>query len=565
MSKYIIKSKILSTLNEAIKKITLTEKDALVSMPKLDKDGSFISEVETDKEPKVKGVEVQQDKTISRDEMIQKAKEKIKQSEDLIKDLDSIINQFSNKTSLTNKNNFWVVNEDHNDVYLQSKDAHIFQQNDSICLSHDGKIELFHTVDALHEWLKRNGWPLPEKIEIHESAEEKPVLQEAEKGTVAKAWNALVDLANGQRKLYKDPKNGKRYLISTNGTEKPYEIGKEVEDELSIIRNDPSYLNNFKGKAKFSTTKNAELQNKQDLYSKVTTGDQSFDGSMTMQQWVQNKIKQSTQKSLQVRDDFTNSKNINLQNIINKASNGENGKQTYGNDTYEFTKENFIRDLDYLLNNAAKKNSTRAAVLQNILNNKEVPLNPEFKDAVIQRYNKYKTREDDLDAYNPQESVDLDHRIQGLLESSKKYPWLNEIINQQLIKEDDAAISDPLAGFDAQVADAGGMGVTSSDSEQQSTETETDIDAEIMSDLDDTKPDFSGGLGSSGSGDINLNFDDNGEAQPQIPQQEIYDILDVVFPKKDVQDYGNTEILVKLQNKNDGSIIEKPLKDIDTL
>jgi hypothetical protein len=554
MSKYIIKSKILSTLNEAIKKITLTEKDALVSMPKLDKDGSFISEVETDREPKVKGVEVQQDKTISRDEMVQKAKEKIKQSEDLIKDLDSIINQFSDKTSLTNKNNFWVVNEDHNDVYLQSKDAHIFQQNDSICLSHDGKIELFHTVDALHEWLKRNGWPLPEKIEIHESAK-KSVLQEVAKSTVCKAWNYLVDFANGALQLSPDKKdfitpNGKKFAVT--------DIAYKELKQGNFNPEDP-YIQQFKGKAKF-TGKGSDYNVDADLETKVSDGNRNFNNSYTMQDWVRYHIKNSTVNSLDKRDAFTG-KATTLPDAINNASNGiypNNGQSlvlTYGNKKYQITKEDFMHDLDNLLG-AAQKYRTRAALLDKILSNENVLLNPDFKEFIQKRF----------DYYNKtQEESTLDDKIHNLLESSKKYPWLNEIINQQLIKEDDTTTSDPLAGLDAQVADAGGMDIASSDSEQQSAETETDIDAEIMSDLDNMKPDFSGDLGSSGSGDINLNFDDNGEAQPQIPQQEVYDILDVVFPKKDVQDYGNTEILVKLQNKNDGSIIEKPLKDIDTL
>ena len=48
----------------------------------------------------------------------------------------------------------------------------IFKQNNNLCVSHNGKIELFHSVTELRKWLSDNHYPLPDdSIVIHESVE----------------------------------------------------------------------------------------------------------------------------------------------------------------------------------------------------------------------------------------------------------------------------------------------------------------------------------------------------------------------------------------------------------
>ena len=559
MAKYLLKSKILATLNETLNKIKLSEAGATVTPPEMDSDGNFVSSVETNKKPAARGVDIEQDKKLNNSELLQKAREKIRNSEDLINDLEGIISQISGKTI----SNEWEVNEDHNDVYLPSRDAHIFQQNDSICLSHLGKIEIFKTVQELHDWLKKNGWPLPPAVEIHESTE-KDVLQEVAKGTVTKAWNALVDLANGQRTLVVD--HGKRYLVTRDGKNK-YEVTQIVEKELAKAQKDPSYLQHFRNKAKF-TGKGSEYQNNNDLATKVTSGDQSFDNSWTMQDWVRSHITDNTMVSLNKRDDFTQAKNTTLVSLINNASNGTPGQKVYGDKVYNFTPENFERDLDTLLVRAVQKNSTRASILERLLNDIDTPLNPKYVDFVKSRYDYYKTRDDDLNAYNTSESSeDLDHKIQGLLESSKRFPWLNQVINQHLIKEDDT-LAGATADFDNSVAAAGGMDTSSSTSTTDTTtdtNNNSDVDSQILGDLDNTPPD----LGGSSSGGINMNFGDmggaDGDAAP-VPPQDTYTIVGMKFPKKDANSqYDSSEIVLTLQNTETNQIVHKPLNGIDTL
>lgn len=77
MAKYIIKSKTLSTLNEALKKIMLTEYNAITTPPEMDKDGNFTSNIETNKEPKANGVEIEkQNNELTKEELISKAMQK---------------------------------------------------------------------------------------------------------------------------------------------------------------------------------------------------------------------------------------------------------------------------------------------------------------------------------------------------------------------------------------------------------------------------------------------------------------------------------------------------------
>ena len=45
-----------------------------------------------------------------------------------------------------------------------------------MCLSYNGKIQIFKSVDELHNWLKENNFPLPKDIKLHEGTEYKSQL-----------------------------------------------------------------------------------------------------------------------------------------------------------------------------------------------------------------------------------------------------------------------------------------------------------------------------------------------------------------------------------------------------
>jgi len=75
-----------------------------------------------------------------------------------------------------NDYNIWVVNEEGNTATLASKNAKIFKQNMNLCLSHDNDIEIFKSVQELHDWLRAHNYPLPKNIQLHESVK----LQEAD-------------------------------------------------------------------------------------------------------------------------------------------------------------------------------------------------------------------------------------------------------------------------------------------------------------------------------------------------------------------------------------------------
>ena len=94
MAKYLLKSKILATLNETLNKIKLAEAGAVTTPPEMDSEGNFVSSVETKKKPSARGVEIEQQiQDLSKDEVIKKAIEKIRDSVDVASDLDEIIKQ----------------------------------------------------------------------------------------------------------------------------------------------------------------------------------------------------------------------------------------------------------------------------------------------------------------------------------------------------------------------------------------------------------------------------------------------------------------------------------------
>jgi hypothetical protein len=194
-------------------------------------------------------------------------------------------------------------------------------------------------------------------------------------------------------------------------------------------------------------------------------------------------------------------------------------------------------------------------VIKSMLNNKKNPLPEQFRPV--------------LEKELQQESHRVDNKIRQLLESSKKYPWLNEMINQNLITEDDT-MGDTLGGFDSAVAGAGGMD-TSSNTTSTSTNSDTTFDPDTAPDLDlgdGSSPDLSGGIGGGLSGgNFNLNVKDGENGQIPQPNQKSYVVLDMIFQddlEDDAADQDSSDIIVVMKDEETGEIIKKPLNTVDT-
>ena len=186
MSKqYTIKSKFLNSLNETLQKMLLDENTKIIKNPILEADGNFTSVIDSDNKAfdpsKINSNIIVDDEDKSKDtferknELTDKAINKIKQSLSISDELQSILNEIDKINKDTDYND-WKLNDKQNTAVLKSKNANIFLQNNHICLSHDGKIELFKSVNELHNWLRKNNYPLPKNIKLHES-----ILQEADK------------------------------------------------------------------------------------------------------------------------------------------------------------------------------------------------------------------------------------------------------------------------------------------------------------------------------------------------------------------------------------------------
>lgn len=112
--------------------------------------------------------EMSEDKQEEKSKLTTQAIEKIKDSLKVSDELQSILNRIK-KINDEMDINEWKVNEEDNTAILKNKNARIFKQNDNLCLSHDGKVELFKSVTELHDWLKNNNYPLPHNIKLHEA------------------------------------------------------------------------------------------------------------------------------------------------------------------------------------------------------------------------------------------------------------------------------------------------------------------------------------------------------------------------------------------------------------
>ena len=171
-----IKSKSLSRLNEAIRKASLfnvkvtknplKENDKFVSV--LSADNSFDSDVLKNDDIEINSLtdKKQEEKRKLTNDILDKINDTLKTN----KEIYGLLNKVKELNSKDDSNK-WIRNKEKNTAELAKKNAKIFLQNNNICLSHDGKIEIFHSVCELHDWLKKNDYPIPEGIKLHEAKE----------------------------------------------------------------------------------------------------------------------------------------------------------------------------------------------------------------------------------------------------------------------------------------------------------------------------------------------------------------------------------------------------------
>ena len=199
-----IKSTSLNPLNEALQKLKLNDTIKDFTPVIVEADGKFTSILNTKDEfnPndissafETEEVENEEQKE-TKEQLLNKAKDALKQTLTNSKELNDILQKIQDLSKETGFNT-WELNKEKNTATLKSKNAMIFKQNNNLCLSHNGKIELFHSVPELHEWLKEKGYPLPgNDIVIHESVEVK------EEG---RNWVDLLNSYNDKKKAEYTP------------------------------------------------------------------------------------------------------------------------------------------------------------------------------------------------------------------------------------------------------------------------------------------------------------------------------------------------------------------------
>lgn len=158
------KAKIL--MNEALDKVLLKEEDEkFVSVAQQD-DAFDASKINANLYDNPKNLDP--DKETEKNKLTSQAIKKIKQNLKVSDELQSILNRID-KLNKEIDSNDWQINEEDNTAILRNKNARIFKQNENLCLSHNGIVEIFKSVPELHEWLKKNNYPLPKNIKLHES------------------------------------------------------------------------------------------------------------------------------------------------------------------------------------------------------------------------------------------------------------------------------------------------------------------------------------------------------------------------------------------------------------
>jgi len=173
-----LRSQFLSSLNEALQKLNLNDKVTKFTPVIVEADGKFTSIVKTDDtfDPSSLNNNVDSEEENdtpetkeTKQQLLNKATDSLKQTLKNSKELEDILKKIKDLAKEDGYND-WVVNKQGNTASLKSKNAYIFKQNDNLCLSHSGKVELFKSVNELRKWLEDNNYPLPKSdVVIHES------------------------------------------------------------------------------------------------------------------------------------------------------------------------------------------------------------------------------------------------------------------------------------------------------------------------------------------------------------------------------------------------------------
>ena len=157
----------LTLMNETLEKITLKEDDNDKFVSIKDQEDDF-DETRINANIYDDNTEIDVDKEQEKNKLTSQAIEKIKQNLKVSDELQSILNRIK-KLNDDISTNRWEINEEDNTAILKNKNARIFKQNNNLCLSHNGIVEIFKSVPELHEWLKKNNYPLPHNIALHEA------------------------------------------------------------------------------------------------------------------------------------------------------------------------------------------------------------------------------------------------------------------------------------------------------------------------------------------------------------------------------------------------------------
>ena len=245
-----IKSTSLNPLNEALQKLKLNDTIKDFTPVIVEADGKFTSILNTKDEfnPndissvfETEEVENEEQKE-TKEQLLNKAKDALKQTLTNSKELNNILQKIQDLSKETGFNT-WELNKEKNTASLKSKNAMIFKQNNNLCLSHNGKIELFRSVPELHKWLKEKGYPLPgNDIVIHESVE---VKEEEDRN-----WLDLLNSYNNKKKADLDKTLDKTYDRLDTDTYNTY--NKKLTDFLTLqnrVQNTQSRLLDKKKKA----------------------------------------------------------------------------------------------------------------------------------------------------------------------------------------------------------------------------------------------------------------------------------------------------------------------------
>lgn len=176
-----IRSSFLSVLNEALQKLKINDTVKDFTPVIVEADGKFTSVVKTENEfdPSVFGANIDTEEDESendtqrketREQLLNKAKDAMKQTISSSSELKDILKKIEELSK--SDDDKWQLNKEHNTASLPARNTYIFKQNNNLCLSHKGKIELFKSVQELRKWLKDNHYPLPDDtIVIHESVD----------------------------------------------------------------------------------------------------------------------------------------------------------------------------------------------------------------------------------------------------------------------------------------------------------------------------------------------------------------------------------------------------------